>query len=476
MKAISVKEIVNIVGGKLLFPNENCDKDSINSIILDHVEVDSRRLRKGSLFVAINGENTDGHKYVPNALASADAVFIEKDLNYISEASGVDVLPPNKAYIYVDSTIQALQDLGAYFRKQYDKPVIAVTGSVGKTTTREMITWAISSNLKVYTTKGNRNSQIGVPLTLVDILDEPSDISVLELGISEDGGMDKLTSMVKPDIAVVTIIGVAHIEFLKTKENIRDEKLKICSRMDEDGILFLNGDDKLLSEMKGKTGVNTFYYGINSKSHFRAEDIHPEDGFYTYDYCHKDKKIKVRLSVFGEHNVLNSLVSMAISDYLDLDLEKAAKSFETFKGLRQTIHENSKGVIVIDDSYNASPDSMRVAIQLLDNFTDDSHEIKRKIAVLGDMFELGTESRMYHEEVGGYVASSAIDELILLGDESEYIGSVASKNTGIVIKHFTSNEYASEYLDENLSAGDVVLIKASNGMKLSEIANHLKNQ
>ena len=172
--------------------------------------------------------------------------------------------------------------------------IIGVTGSVGKTTTRELISHGLSASLKVFHTEGNNNSQIGVPLTLSRILDEESDISVLEMGISEPGGMDKLTDMVNPDIAVVTNIGIAHIEFLKTQEGIREEKLRITGRMNPDtGVLFLNADDILLRDVKGKTGVKTYYYGTDESADYRAENIRTEDGMSVFDFCYNGKKVTV---------------------------------------------------------------------------------------------------------------------------------------------------------------------------------------
>ena len=282
--------------------------------------------------------------------------------------------------------------------------------------------------------------------------------------------------MVNPDIAVVTMIGQAHIEFLKTREGIRDEKLRITGRMNENGALFLNADDEMLYALKGKTGVKTFYYGTGEDADYRAENIRFENGYNNYTFVHGDKRIEVKLSVLGTHNVLNSLVAMAVSDYMGLDLSKAAKSFESFVGLRQKIILSDKKYTIIDDSYNASPDSMKAAINVL----RDMNVKGRKIAVLGDMFELGENSRQYHKDVGIYIAEQFnsgaldLDELITIGDESKEITDYVKANTDIKISSFDEKPEASEYIKSILKADDVITLKASNGMKFAEIVEALK--
>ena len=476
MKGILIKDIIEFTNGHLIGKIDDSFKDELLNKEVKDIVIDSRQVNPDALFVALKGERVDAHRFIPDTALITDAILTEESEEEILSQSEKESLPENKAYIKVDSTLDAMQDIAASIRKNYNKPIVGVTGSVGKTTTREMITTALSSNISVFHTEGNMNSQIGVPITVSRINDNPSEAAVLEMGISEPGGMDRLTRMVNPDIAVVTMIGQAHIEFLKTREGIRDEKLRITGRMNENGALFLNADDEMLYALKGKTGVKTFYYGTGEDADYRAENIRFENGYNNYTFVHGDKRIEVKLSVLGTHNVLNSLVAMAVSDYMGLDLSKAAKSFESFVGLRQKIILSDKKYTIIDDSYNASPDSMKAAINVL----RDMNVKGRKIAVLGDMFELGENSRQYHKDVGIYIAEQFnsgaldLDELITIGDESKEITDYVKANTDIKTSSFDEKPEASEYIKSILKADDVITLKASNGMKFAEIVEALK--
>ena len=470
---ITVKDVLDITKGHLLVEGE--DRNELLSYKLDNIALDSREVTEGTLFVATKGENVDAHKFIPNVAKSTKAILTEEDEAGIMAKADVNELPTGIVYIKVDSTVDALQDIGAFIRSKYDKKVIGVTGSVGKTTTREMITAALSACIPVFHTEGNRNSQLGVPLTLADMCDNPSEAAVIEMGISDPGGMDKLTRMVMPDIAVCTMIGVAHIEFMKTQEGIRSEKLRITGRMDENGLLFLNADDKLLWDMKGKTDVKTFFYGTNPEADYRAENIRYENGYNTYDYVHGNDRITVSMNSLGQHNVLNSLVAMAICDVMGLDLMKAAGAFENFSGLRQKVLSSDRGYTIIDDTYNASPDSMKAAINVL----RDINVAGRKISVLGSMFELGPNSDAYHREVGEYISevcekSQTVDELITIGEGGHLIAEGAKDAFGLKITEFDNKEEATEYISGILRPGDVISLKASNGMHLSEIVEKIK--
>ncbi len=452
---ITVREAVQATGGELLNGGEE-----ILNLTLKDVCIDSRIIKAGDLFIPIVGEKVDAHKFIPDVMKKGTATFTEKDIDEFAEG---------KAYIKVPSTVKALQDIGRYVRLQYKNPVVGVTGSVGKTTTREMITTALSSVNEVFHTEGNFNSEIGLPITTSRMTDKPSDIAVLEMGISAPGEMDILSHVGLPDIAVVTMIGVAHIEFLKTKEGIRDEKIKICKEMNEDGVLFLNADDPLLAEMKGKTPVKTFFYGTGLDADYRAEDIRVEDGFYAYTYCHGEVKMTVRIPVLGKHNVLNSLVAMAICDYLDINLSLAARALEDFHGLRQTVMKTEKGYTLIDDTYNASPDSMKAAIDVVSNFKCSG----KKYIVLGDMFELGVNEAAFHTDVGSYFEGKDIDELITIGQLSLNIESRAREVSKINTVHLSKLQEVTDYLNKMLKKDDIVLLKASNGMHLSEVVKEI---
>ena len=450
---IKVKDIVEATGGRLL-----CGDENVN---IKDICINSKEIKSGDLFVPIIGEKVDAHRFIESALEVGAATLT-------SRHSGVVIA--EKPYIQVTDTAKALRDIGKFIRDRFNIPIIGVTGSVGKTTTREMIATALSQCADVYQTSGNFNSQIGVPITLSRMTKE-ADVAVLEMGMSDAGEMDVLSKMVRPDIAVVTVIGVAHIEYLKTQENIRTEKLSITNGMNEKGVLFLNGDDPMLAEVKGKTGINTFYYGTAEWCDYRAENIHMEDYKVMYDYVHGSKRVKVVLKALGNHNVGNSLVGLAIADYMGYDVEKAAKGFEEFAGLRQKIIEIPGKYTIIDDTYNASPDSMKASINVLADIETDG----KKIAVLGDMFELGANSEDYHYQVGRFLADKAIDELVVVGELAQHImRGVQEAESNIKCYSFKDNGEVTLYLMSVMNPEDICLIKASNGMHLSEIVSNLR--
>ena len=451
MYNIKVKDILEATQGKLL-------GGDIETVIGD-VCINSREIKENDLFVPIIGENVDAHRFINDALKVGAATLT---------SNPDEEVKTDKAYILVEDTIKALQSIGIMCRKRLDIPIIGVTGSVGKTTTREMIKTALSGTMNVYETEKNFNSQIGVPIVLSRI-DEDKEIAVLEMGMSEPGQMENLSRIVQPDICVVTVIGVAHIEFLKTKENIRKEKLAITSHMNKDGVLFINGDDEMLLEIKNQIGVKTFCYGTNDACEYKAENIRVVGYNTVYDYVHEDKKITVTLNSMGKHNVLNSLAGMAIADYLGKDLEATANTFKSFNGMRLKFIDVPGKYTIIDDTYNASPDSMKASINVLSDM-----EVKgRRIAVLGDMKELGENSEQYHRELGEYVASKA-DMVVTVGELAKYIADSAKIiNTNISCYSFDDIGEATLFLLNELKADDVVLLKASNSMKFNTIVEHI---
>ena len=475
MKDIKIRDLLDITKGYLIGEIDEDYREQLLDTEVKDIATDSRNVEAGTLFVAIQGEVHDGHKFIPAVAEKTKAILTEEDEKLILAKADVDVLPKNVAYIRVPSTEAALQQIGAAIRDRYDKHVVGVTGSVGKTTTREMITAALSTGLKTYHTKGNMNSQIGVPITTSAMLDEPSDIAVLEMGISMPGEMDRLVNIVKPDIAVVTIIGVAHMEFLGSREGIRNEKLKIADRLPDAGVLFLNADDPMLWELKGKLKKNVLYYGTNPEADYVATDIVIDDDYNSYTYNHGNDKIIVNMNVLGKHNVLNSLVAMAICDYLGLNLYDAASAFESFQGLRQKVIRTESGVTVVDDAYNASPDSMKAMLDIL-RYVKVSG---KRYVVLGDMFELGNDSKKFHSEVGEYIATVTdengnplVDKVITIGGESRLI-SEACTNEGINAVHYENKDGVADDIFAMLRPGDMIMFKASNSMKFSALANEL---
>ncbi len=455
MENIIVKDIVEMTGGVLLCGDENTP--------VTNICINSKEIKTGDLFVPIIGENVDAHRFIESALEIGAA-------SLTSHHNGVVVA--DKPYIRVDDTVDALQKIGKRIREQYELPIVAVTGSVGKTTTREMITHALSSAKRTFHTEKNFNSQIGVPITLSKMSSQ-DEIAVLELGISEPGQMDILSEMVSPHMAVVTTIGVAHIEFMKTQENIRKEKLSIVNHMKKDGTLFLNGDDSLLKDAVQAENLTckTIFYGTQEWCDYYAKNIEYHEHCTTFICVHGSIEVPVTLNALGKHNVSNCVVALAVAHENGIPMEVAAKDFALFEGQRQQIIRVENKFTIIDDTYNASPDSMKASINVLCDMPCEG----RRVAVLGDMFELGDNEVLYHREVGEFLLDKQLDEVVVIGKLAQNIKQVLDENeTNIRTYSLTDSEEASIYLMATLKAEDIVLIKASNGMNLKEIVNILK--
>lgn len=454
MEQIKVKDIVKATKGVLLCGDENVS-------VLD-LCFNSKEVKPGDLFIPLIGEKVDGHRFIESALERGAVATLTSHHD--------NVVISDKPYIRVDNTLEALQAIGRYIRSIKQQPIVAVTGSVGKTTTREMIAAALSTQKNVLETIKNYNSQIGVPIMLSK-LNKDHEMAVLELGMSEPGQMHILSELVRPQICVVTTIGIAHIEYLKTQENIRKEKLSVIDCMTEDGILFLNGDDVMLAEMRGKMPCKTYYYGCQPWCDFKAENIRYEAGKSYFDCVYEDKRVPVELNVLGEHNVGNCLAALGVAYVSGIPIETAAQGFQDFSGQRQKVIIQENKFTIIDDTYNASPASVKASVNVLCDMPCEG----RRVAVLGDMFELGPDAEKYHYELGEFIAEKNIDELVVIGELSKHIRQ-AVLDSGKPIKtcSFMDNEEAAISLMAILQPEDIVLIKGSNGMHMNEIVKLLQ--
>lgn len=474
MTGITVKELLEATGGNLLRGQEDQHAG--------HISLDSRKMEGDDLFVPIVGERVDAHRFLCQAIASGAAVVFTSEHHCgedvktsVREQCGGDREQEKKAldaaWIEVPDTKKALQDLGSFCRKRLTLPLVGITGSVGKTTTREMIAAALSAGFLVYKTPGNSNSQVGVPITIAEI-PQSAEIGVIELGMSEPGEMERIARVARVDCAVMTNIGVAHIEQLGSQEHILEEKLHIQDGMPAEGALFLNGDDPLLASVVPKGGRKRVLYGLSRDCDYRAEDLHLEEGYPVFTAVHGDSRVRVRLQVMGSHMVSNAMAALAVADTYGLSMEKAALALGRFKGYkgRQQIFEWG-GVTVIDDSYNASPVSMKAGLEVLASVKGEG----RRIAVLADMKELGPDTVRFHEEIGACIGEHPLDMVLLLGELAACIGS-GMDAAHAVTPHFEMDSLAQVevWLDENIKEGDCILFKGSNSMKLSEAVRHLK--
>lgn len=453
MLNITVGDVLKATGGTLL-----CGKE--NTAITD-VVYDSRSVTENALFVPIVGATVDGHKFIDQCFADgASAAFTQYDRT----------APNGKALIKVDNTLTALQALSAWYRSLFPVTIIGVTGSVGKTSTKEMIAAALSKGLNVMKTKGNKNSQIGMPSTMFELSKE-NEAAVIEMGMSEFGEMERLCAVARPKYAVMTNIGKAHIENLKTQENIRSEKFKITNYFTEDSILFLNGEDPLLWELHNKQAFKTVTFGFSERCDYYAENI-TVNGLQTdFTVCYDNgKKYSLTIPALGKHNVLNSLAAVAVGRALGLSLDCISEGLKTYKNapMRQQIHQLND-MILIDDSYNASPEAMKVSLDVLKSVAKG-----KSIAVLADMLELGAVSETEHFNVGVHLAKNGIDNLITVGTQAKFIADGAcSVNSNITVFRTENNEQAAEILRTLLTPNCAVLVKGSRGMHTDHIVQKL---
>lgn len=452
---ITVKEVLEATGGVLLSGSED--------VIIKDVCVDSRKIKEGDLFLPFEGNNVDAHRFIESAMEVGAATFT-------SQHTGIVI--SDKPYIYVSDVLKAHQALAKYIRENRISriPVIGVTGSVGKTTTREMIAAALSQNINTYQTEGNLNSQQGLPIC-VDRVSRKHKVAVLEHGIDDIGMMEILSDISKPDICVVTVVGVAHMQNFGSLEVTRREKMAITSHMNPDGLVLLNGDDPMLAELKGHMNERVQFYGTAEWCDYRAENVYYDNYKYYYDFVVGDTRIPVELAALGRHNVGNSLVGLAITHYMGLDVKKAAEGYKDFKGMRLKVIDIPGKYTIIDDAYNASPDSMKASIDVLNDLECQG----KKIAVLGDMFELGENSEQFHYEVGKHLSSKKIDELVVVGELSQhYVRAVEESGSSIKCYSFKDNGEVALYLMSVMNPEDIALIKGSNGMKLYEVVQNMQ--
>lgn len=437
MKALSLKSIAEAVGGRLIGEDRQ----------ITSVSTDTRKLSTGCLFIALKGIRFDGHDYVKSAAQNgATAIMAQQEM---------DVSLPQ---ILVEDTGVAYMSLAAYYRSTFAIPVVAITGSVGKTSTREMVAAAIGIRFHVHKNEGNLNNDVGVPATILS-LDEGYTAGVYEIGMNHAGEIRNLSKVVRPDMAVITNVGVSHIESLESRENILSAKLEILDGMKEGTPLVVNVDNDLLATVRYP---NLITYGINVPADYTAQDIETTENGIRFSCVHKGVVTPVNLPVVGIHNVYNALAAIAVAGQFNISPEETARGLMDYHniGLRQHIEHVGK-LTLIEDCYNASPDSMKAGLDTLRTIAKH-----RRIAVLGDMLELGTYADEAHRVVGEYAASRA-DLVLTCGEKAALIAERAAESTKAL--HFDAKEELAACLPELLSDGDTILFKASRGMKFEDL-------
>lgn len=430
------------------------------------VVIDSRKVEAGNLFVAIKGERVDGHSFI-------DAVFSQGAAAVLAEQKLED---PKGPYILVESTQQALKDLAAFYRRGLDIQVVGITGSVGKTSTKEMIASVLETRYRVLKTAGNFNNEIGLPLTIFRLREE-DEVAVLEMGISDFGEMHRLAEVARPDVCVITNIGVCHLENLGDRDGVLRAKTEIFDHLKEGGTAILNGEDDKLVSVDEVCGKKPLFYGKSvqnaggERNFIYASDIRDLglEGMEAVLHFQEETR-KVRIPIPGEHNVLNALAGACVGVELGLTVEEICSGIEkaqTIGGRTNLIHAGE--ILIIDDCYNANPVSMKAALDVL------AKAKGRKIAVLGDMGELGKDEKKLHYEVGAYAAKKELDALFCCGALSEEMkrGALEAGAQGEVL-HFLKKEELMKVLENYMKAGDTILVKASHFMEFSDIVRSLQ--
>lgn len=445
MKPMTLKLIAEVVNGTVL----GIKKEENLDVLVHGVRADSRKVQQGDLFIPIKGERVDGHDFIEMAFKK-DAVcsFSEKEIEPIE----------GKFIIYVESVQKALLELAEYYLKFFPElKIVGVTGSVGKTTTKDIIASVLMQRYTVLKTEGNYNTNIGLPLMAFQI-NEEHEVAVLEMGMNSFGEIHNLSKVTKPDIAVITNVGVAHIEMLGSREGILKAKCEIFDYMTSEGTAILNGDNDMLQTLNGRLQQKILWYGVENKQDIYADHIQIENLQSTRCILHTPKgSVEVVIPVPGQHLVQNALAAVAVGLELGLSLKEIKMGIETFSltKMRMGIEYTKSGITIINDVYNANPVSMKAAIDVLVSSKE------RKVCILGDMGELGEHGEEMHREVGAYAAEKGIDIIICIGTltkaSAEGARNLGAKN---VFHYDTQENFWQEGL-KMISEGDVVLVKAS---------------
>ncbi len=447
MKPFTLAEIAAACGGTYV------GNEDMKSAVITSVERDSRQVKEGSLFLAIKGERVDGHDYIQKCYNSgAICAICEK-------------APENadKPYILVPSTLQAVKEIGSAYREKFDIPVVGVSGSVGKTSTKEMLYAVLSQKFKTHKTQGNLNNELGVPLTLLS-MPEDTEAAVIEMGISGFGEMTRLAKMAQPTICVLTIIGCCHLENLGDRDGVLKAKTEMFDYAKEGAAFILNGDDDKLSTVKDVRGTKPIFFGLDKSNRYYAENIENNgEGGVSCTLCFDDTRLDVTIPAIGSYMVSNALAAVAAGKLLGLSDEQLKNGVEAYKtvGSRANVINTGK-LRIIDDCYNANPTSVKASLDTLKNFEG------RKVAILGDMKELGSNELALHYDTGAYAKEIGIDRVLSVGPLAKELA------RGAEDVWFESIDALLPELPDLLKDGDTVLVKASHSMHFENIVENLK--
>lgn len=460
----TVGEILKATGGELLCGD--------TTHVFETVCIDSRSISARDVFVAIVGDVHDGHSFL-NEVARQGVGGLIVAREKIAEKQIAEWQSQNIACVAVDDTTRALGDLAAFHRSRSDVAVIAITGSNGKTTTRQMTAAVVGGKFNTLSTSGNYNNQIGVPLTLLRLTPEHR-WAVVEVGTNSPGEIARLTQICAPDIGVITNIGPAHLEGLGSLDGVMHEKEQLIEHLKAKGRAVLNADDHRVQAIADRTSKEVLLYGLAETAGIRATAVHEKTTGIAFSLDLPQETLTVDLKVPGQFMVLNALAAASVGYLLELPAAEIKTGLETFAPAwgRMNIFQTPNGIHVIDDTYNANPDSMKAAITTLKTLCANN----RSLFVAGDMLELGAQAESLHKQVGAWAAVANIDKLLITG---EFAAAVASGAMDAKMKHENiltgTREELFDALQESLKPGDWLLIKGSRGARMDLIVEDIKN-
>ena len=448
MKNMTLENIAAACGGEIYCMREELAQETAKGIVID-----SRQIEPGYIFVATKGERVDGHQFIPD-------VFAKGAMAVICEVLPKEDLGP---CIFVKDSFMALKQAAAFYRQQLNIRVVGITGSVGKTSTKEFVASVLSEKYKVHKTAGNYNNEVGLPLTIFGI-QEDDQIAVLEMGINTFGEMHRLSEVAKPDICVMTNIGQCHLENLIDRDGILRAKSEIFDFMNPKGTVVVNGDDDKLATIHEVYGKAPVTFGMNKQNAIWADHIENRGLLGSCADIHMgDDVVHAIIPLPGEHMIYNAMAAAAVALQFGMSKEEIAAGISHVEAVAGRSHLVEAGdKVIIDDCYNANPVSMKAAIDLLATAPG------RKVAILGDMFELGENEKAMHGEVGEYAAEKGIDLILCVGELSEAMYQEAVGSGGNA-KYYETREALEAVLNEILQQGDTVLVKASHSMAFENL-------
>lgn len=457
MEKLSFDEVVTAVHGSVY-----CRGTADTA---ENVSTDTRKIQKDSIFIALKGNNFDGNCFVLEASKKGAAICIIDEIKFDKTK-----LDNYTSIVVVKDCKRALLDLAGYYRTKLNIKVVGITGSTGKTSTKDLTAAALSGKYNVFKTQGNFNNEIGLPLMIFNI-DNRFDVAVLEMGMSNFKEIHNMVEAARPDMALITNIGISHIENLKTQENILKAKLEITDFFTKDNVLILNGDDPLLSNVEGNEyGIRRTGTSCLVKCDLQAVNIKTGEKCVDFDVITSQGLEHYHIDMPGKHNVLNAMLAIECAKQLGLCYNEICLGLKNIEptSMRLDIIQGSK-IAIINDCYNASPDSMKAAIDVLCDM-----ECRRKVAVLGTMKELGEHAFNAHKSIGSYVAEKKVDLLVTIGEYNNAFEegfNITDHNS--LYKSFDAYDDAVKYIKDYISEGDAVLVKASRSMKFETIVNQL---